>query len=106
MGKAILDIWRANDFSLIAVVLLMPLIGAFVNGVFGRRIGKDGVRFMALAAVGISFAAAIVTLLGLNHVVDETASKTMVDGHEVMKHAHAKVSWLAWEWMRASGPHG
>ena len=106
MGKAILELFKANDFSLIAVVLLMPLLGAFVNGVFGRRLGKDAVRMMALAAVGISFAAAVVTLLGLNQVVDQTAQKTMVEGHEVMKHAHAKVSWMAWEWMRVSGKGG
>lgn len=106
LGKAITDVFKPNDFSLIAVVLLMPLIGAFVNGVFGRRLGKEAVRMMALVAVGISFLAAVVTLLGLNHVVDATAQTVTEHGHEVTKHAHAKVSWLAWEWMRVSGPHG
>src|SRR5215213_5427815 len=106
LGKTITEVWKPNEFSLLAVVLLMPLLGAFVNGIFGRRLGKDAVRFMALAAVGISFLAAVITLLGLNGVVDATAQKTMVEGHEVVKHAHAKVSWLAWEWMRVSGKGG
>ena len=47
--KALLSIFPANDFSLIAVVMLLPLLGAFVNGVFGRRLGKDAVRLMTLA---------------------------------------------------------
>jgi NADH-quinone oxidoreductase subunit L len=64
-----------------------------VNGVFGRRLGKDAVRLMALAAIGISFACAVVTFAGLNHIVD--ASK----GAE----KPAKLAWTAWQWMQVSG---
>ncbi len=97
--KPFLDLFPQNDFSLIAVVLLMPLIGAFVNGVFGRRLGKPAVRMMALAAVGISFAAAIGTFIALNNGID--ASKAAHGEAE-----HTKLAWTAWEWMRASGPNG
>lgn len=41
-----------GNFSLLAVVLLLPALGAFVNGVFGKRLGKKGVRLMALSAIG------------------------------------------------------
>jgi NADH-quinone oxidoreductase subunit L len=91
--KALFHLFAPNEFSLIAVILLMPLLGAFVNGVFGRRLGKDAVRLMALAAIGISFAAAVVTFAGLNHIVD--ASK----GAE----KPAKLAWTAWQWMQVSG---
>jgi NADH-quinone oxidoreductase subunit L len=99
----LLALFPATDFSLIAVILLMPLLGAFVNGVFGRRLGKDAVRLMALVAVGASFAAAVTTFLVLNHVVDATKTVTMVDGHEVIHHTHQKLVWTAWEWMHTSG---
>jgi NADH-quinone oxidoreductase subunit L len=97
--KPFLDLFPQSDFSLIAVVLLMPLLGAFVNGVFGRRLGKQAVRMMALSAVGVSFAAAIATFAALNGSVD--AAKAAHGEAE-----HTKLAWLAWEWMRASGPNG
>ncbi len=45
----------------------MPLLGAFVNGVWGKRLGKPAVRLMALSAVGLSFAASIVAFASLVH---------------------------------------
>ena len=45
----------SDDFTLLGLILLLPLVGAFVNGVFGKRLGKQGVRTMALSAVGGSF---------------------------------------------------
>ncbi len=97
-------LFPANDFSLLAVVLLMPLLGAVVNGIFGRRLGKDAVCFMTLVAVGASFLAAILTFLTLDSEVGTTLTKTVVNGHEVVKHGHAKLVWTAWDWMTISGP--
>lgn len=97
--KPFLDLFSQNDFTLLAVVLLMPLLGAFVNGVFGRRLGKPAVRMMALSAVGVSFAAAIATFIALNSAIDATHA---AHGEA----AHTKLAWLAWEWMRVSGPNG
>ncbi|AKV02026.1 NADH-ubiquinone oxidoreductase chain L [Labilithrix luteola] len=100
--KALFSLFPADNFSLIAVVMLMPLLGAFVNGVFGQRLGKPAVRLMALSAIGISFVAAVVTFFALNGVIDASKTTSMVDGHEVTHHAHAKLFWTAWEWMRTS----
>ncbi len=97
--KPFLNLFPQNDFSLIAVVLLMPLLGAFVNGVFGRRLGKSAVRMMALSAVGISFAAAIATFVALNGAIDATK---VAHGEA----EHSKLAWMAWEWMKISGPGG
>ena len=97
--KALFSLFPQNDFSLIAIILVLPLLGAFVNGVFGRRLGKDASRLMALASVGTSFAASVATFIALNNAVDQT--KTMEGGHA--HHGHAKLAWTAWEWMRASG---
>ena len=34
----------ATNFTLLAVVLALPLIGAFVNGVFGKRLGRGDLK--------------------------------------------------------------
>ena len=47
----------ASNFTLLALVLLLPALGAFVNGIFGKRLGKEAVRLMALAAIGGAFVA-------------------------------------------------
>jgi NADH-quinone oxidoreductase subunit L len=83
-----------DDFSLIAVILGFPLLGAIVNGLWGRQLGKPAVRAMALAAVGISFVASLVTFLALARHVE----------HE--KGEHVKLAWTAWEWMHTNGGHG
>jgi NADH-quinone oxidoreductase subunit L len=76
---------------LLAVVLLLPAIGAFVNGIFGKRLGKEAVRLMALTAIGGAFVASVVTFLSLPH-----------GGHE----EHAKLVWKAWHWFNVTGRIG
>ena len=80
-----------GDFSLLAVIVCLPLIGAFVNGVFGKRLGKEAVRLMALSAVGISFLASVVAFLLLKQA--QTGSDAV------------RFSWTAYEWLRVSGRH-
>ncbi len=87
-----LSVFPANDYVLIAVILGFPLLGAFVNGVWGQRLGKKAVRLMALTAIGVSFAAAVVAFIGLAKHVGAS------EGGE-----HAKLSWTAWEWMHTTG---
>jgi len=40
---ALTSIFDASDFPLLALVLFLPLLGAFINGVFGPRLGKPAV---------------------------------------------------------------
>ena len=89
-----LSVFPPNDYSLIAIILGMPLLGAFVNGIWGQRLGKKAVRFMALFAIGASFAASVVAFLGLAQ---------QVSGQEDAHEAHVKLAWTAWEWMRTTG---
>jgi NADH-quinone oxidoreductase subunit L len=77
----------ANDFALLGLILLLPLVGAFVNGLFGKRLGKDGVRTMALAAVGGSFFLSVVAA-----VLVATAPGERV-----------RLVWKAWEWFKVTG---
>jgi NADH-quinone oxidoreductase subunit L len=88
--QALTNLFPPNDFSLIAVILGLPALGAFVNGVFGKRLGKDGVRAMALAAIGGSFVAALVAFLMLRGAGEEQGEFT----------------WTAWRWLSVSTDNG
>jgi NADH-quinone oxidoreductase subunit L len=76
-----------KDFALLAVVLLLPAIGAFVNGVFGKRLGKEAVRLMALSAIGGAFLASVLAFL-------------------LLPHEGGRLSWTAWRWMGVTGQLG
>ncbi len=86
MGAPVLNLFPPGDFTLIAIILALPMIGAFVNGVWGRRLGKPAVRLMALAAVGGSFLASTFAFAALHSYVDAE------------HHEHVKLAWTAWRW--------
>jgi NADH-quinone oxidoreductase subunit L len=86
-----LSLFPAHDYALIAVILGMPLLGAFVNGVWGKRLGDSAVKLMALSAVGVSFVAAVIAFLSLAQLVGEE------------KDGHIRLVWNAWEWMHTTG---
>ncbi len=85
------QIFPAHDFVLLGVILGLPLIGAFVNGVFGKRLGKEAVTLMALSAVGASFLAAVTSFLMLSAAQTATAA--------------VRFKWHAWNWLEMTG-HG
>ncbi len=93
MGAPILSLFPPGDFSLIALILALPLVGAFVNGIWGRRPGKAAVRLMALTAIGASFVAATFAFAALHTYVDAE------------HHEHVKLAWTAWSWMHTNGGH-
>ena len=53
----------ADHFTLLALVLGLPLLGALVNGLFGKRLGKEGVRLLALVALAGSFLGSVAAFL-------------------------------------------
>ncbi|HEX7664076.1 MAG TPA: NADH-quinone oxidoreductase subunit L, partial [Polyangiaceae bacterium] len=82
-------LFPAEDYSLIAIILLFPLLGAFVNGIWGTRLGKQGAKLMALVAVGGSFLACVATFVSL--------------AYEGGEGEHVRLAWTAWEWMHTTG---
>ena len=86
--ETLLSQFPASNFTLLAMVLALPAIGAFVNGIFGKRIGKKGVRLMALAAIGGAFIASVATFLSVHHA----------EG--------GRVTWNAWRWFSITGRFG
>jgi len=90
---ALEKIFPANDFALLAVIIGMPLLGAFVNGVFGKRLGKEAVRLMALGALGISFLCSLLAF-ALLHAAQSGGAEGSAEA--------ARFVWHGWEWLGLS----
>ena len=98
--ETLFDIFPAKNFTLLAIILFMPLVGAFVNGVFGKRLGREGVRLMALSALGISFVAAVAAFAMLmTH-----AHHLNAPGSEALQ--NPRLVWTAYKWMSLSLANG
>ena len=83
--------------SLPAVVWLVPAIplaGAVINLLIGKRLGKEGVRLMALSAMGGSF---LGSLLAFAMLV--SAGRTP-EGHG--NEGVLQFKWNAWHWLDVS----
>src|SRR5689334_19547789 len=91
-----LTLFPQGDYTLLAVIIGLPLLGAFVNGVFGKRLGPDAVRLMALFSIGLSFVASVIAFITLDKFVE-------VAEHVDPENPHVKLAWTAWEWMRTTG---
>jgi NADH-quinone oxidoreductase subunit L len=108
MLESLSQLFPAGDFTLLAVILGLPLIGAIVNGLFGKRLGNEAVTLLALSAVGIAFLAAVTSfalLLNAQGIASEAAAlAASSSGHtsEVVVPA-ARFTWHAWEWMSLGG---
>jgi NADH-quinone oxidoreductase subunit L len=95
LGSHVLQLFPALNFSLLGVILALPLLGAIVNGIWGKRLGNAAVRVMTLSAVGGSFLVSVVTFAALAAHVDAHGS----EGHR----EHVKLAWTAWNWMHTKG---
>ena len=82
------------DFPLIAVVLGLPLFGAFVNGLFGKRLGPSAVHTMAIAMMIGSFAASVMSFAMLFSSVQQAAAQLGPDAAT----PHVRYVWNAWRW--------
>jgi NADH-quinone oxidoreductase subunit L len=87
--QALADIFPPTDFTLLLVIAVLPLLGAFINGAFGKRLGPEAVSLMALAAVGGSFALSVVAFVML---------------HQAQAEQVARFSWRGWQWLELSRP--
>lgn len=92
--EAILRVFPLNDFALIWGILLFPLIGALVNGVFGKRLGRSAVTLMALTAIFVPFLASV-----FSYWVLLNAGSTPHGEHA---HQAARLYVSGWDWMRLS----
>ncbi|MFO0751231.1 MAG: NADH-quinone oxidoreductase subunit L [Myxococcota bacterium] len=56
---------QAHPSQFIGWIVLLPLLGAFINGVFGRRLSKRTVTTIAIGTVGLAFVFALLEVLRL-----------------------------------------
>ena len=85
---ALKALFPAGDFTLLLVIIGLPLLGAIVNGLFGKRLGKEAVTLMALSAVGGSFLASVATFFLL---ADAQKGENA-----------ARFVWQGWKWVDLS----
>ena len=90
MTEQLFTLFPSDNFGLLAVILGLPLIGALVCGLFGKRLGKEAVTLMALSAVGGAFLAALTSFWLL-------AEKS----HDA--HGHVRFYYKAWDWLELVG---
>jgi NADH-quinone oxidoreductase subunit L len=79
-----------DDSTLLAFIVLLPLIGAFVNGVFGKRLGREAVTLMGLMSIFGSFILSVAAFQMLRQLQTDTPE------------AAARLAWKGWEWVQLS----
>jgi NADH-quinone oxidoreductase subunit L len=90
--QALLSLFPPNDVTLLAFIVLLPLVGAFINGAFGKRLGRQGVTLMGLSTIGASFLMSVACFLMLHEQQSgETAGRLV---------------WNGWDWLTLDTPVG
>jgi NADH-quinone oxidoreductase subunit L len=83
------ELFPPQNFALLGVILLLPLLGAFVNGIFGKRLGREAVSLLGLSVIFAAFVGAVITYAML------------------LEHGHdggaPKFQFLAWNWLELQG---
>ena len=97
--QAIEALFPANDYTVLGFIVLLPLLGAAVNGIFGKRLGKQAVSLLALSVIFISFVLSVVTFFALCHAQGGGA-----EGEGA--HEAAKFYWKGWEWFHLTQQNG
>jgi NADH-quinone oxidoreductase subunit L len=88
--ESLFSLFPKNDSTLLGFIVLLPLIGAFVNGVFGKRLGREAVTLMGLASIFGSFLMSVAAFSMLRELQAESPEQP------------ARLAWSGWEWVRLS----
>src|SRR6187399_2529260 len=91
--EALLSLFPKDDLTLLAFIVLLPLVGAVVNGIFGKRLGREAVTLMGLTAVGGAFLLSVASFLILFEAQHESERAV-------------RLIWRGWEWMKLTGQGG
>src|SRR5262245_32599043 len=88
--ESLFALFPKNDSTLLGFIVLLPLVGAFVNGVFGKRLGREAVTLMGLSSIAGSFLMSVAAFFMLREL--QTAAPEEA----------ARLAWSGWEWVRLS----
>ncbi len=116
-----------DTYSVLGWIVWLPVIGALINGIWGKKIGRQGVYIAGIGAVGASFLLSILaffTLYKSGHAPAEAAQGAEGAAGEATNAAHymlsyvarapsirqvidgVKIEWMPWDWFLApTGPH-
>ncbi len=83
-----------DRYAVIALILFSPLLGAIINGFFGKKIGREGVYITAVSTVAMSFLFSLFAYFTLYR----TVHAPVAEGHA---HGPAQLSFVLWDWFRA-----
>jgi NADH-quinone oxidoreductase subunit L len=95
----------ADQYSVLGWIVLLPLIGAFINGVWGKQLGRQGVYIAGVGAVASSFLLSILAFVALLKSGGHAAGAEQAGEHA--EHARRLVSYVAqiggkpWDWILA-----
>ncbi len=65
--------------ELCLIVVLAPLVGALIAGLFGKQIGRSGAHWVTILGVFVSF---VLSLVVFKQVIFEGASQTVIDVYQ------------------------
>ncbi len=91
--QALEVLFPANDFTLLAFIVLLPLLGAIINGVFGKRLGREAVTLMGLSVIFVAFVLSLISFFMLHEAQGEGEHAT-------------RFVWHGWDWITLSLAHG
>ena len=80
----------ADEFYFLGLIVLAPLLGAIINGLFGSKLPRKVVDWIACGAMALSFAFALISVQGLVHHMDR------VDGEGGMA---PYLSYTVYQWI-------
>jgi NADH-quinone oxidoreductase subunit L len=89
--ESLFALFPKDDSTLLAFIVLLPLIGAFVNGVFGKRLGREAVTLMGLAVIFGSFVLSVAAFFML---------RELQSGEEAVQ--AGRLAWKGWDWVSLS----
>src|SRR6476619_6127796 len=87
-----------DQYKVLGWIVLLPLLGAIINGVLGRRIGRDGVYIVAVGTVAASCCLSLIAFAALLKAGAHdaaAAAAAVTEGGPVGEHPIAQLSYLA-----------
>ena len=97
-----------DQYAVLGWIVLLPLIGAFINGVWGKKLGRQGVYIAGVTAVASSFLLSILAFFALLKSGGAHGAEGAAEGAEHVRRAVSYVAQIGgkpWDWILApTGP--
>jgi len=101
------NFWAAqtDQYRVLGWIVLLPLLGALLNGLFGKRFGRDFVYAAGVATVGASFLLSLLAFAALlgaeHHAAAQLAGDAAAGAGEEHARPLVQISYTVWDWFRA-----